>query len=230
MNGLHLLLSALLLAPPAPPATPTAAAAREKALPLVGALESAQGEGRERVALFGDGTLVLSTSFRGRTNQKRKLLSEEEVLVLKGIAAEAADVDGRVEPSGVLSVASERSVILEVVSASGTARTFRFDDLSSLPLAVGRARGAFEDLRSRFLEKDVSKEEEWDPSGVVEGTLLKRRTDGLLFRVTRDDRFERGVELAEESRQLERMFVLREALPKLFVAPAGLRPAPTPTP
>lgn len=216
-----LALVSLLLAPP-PPATPAPTPVNRPAAPspLVAAAEASQGEGRERVALFADGTLVYATTFRDRTTQKRKLLSQEEVAVVRQIVVEAARVDADVKGAGVISPGSRRSISLEVVGEKGHSRTFRFDDMTSLPLAVGRAVGAMADLRSRFIETDVSKDDEWDPACVAEGMLLKRRRDGAVFRVIRDDTFGRGLELAEEPRALERMVILREALPKVFLVPS----------
>jgi hypothetical protein len=50
---------------------------------------------------------------------------------------------------------------LEIADGPGKIRAYPFDELSTLPLAVGHARGAIEDLRARFAKEDPS-EVSWD--------------------------------------------------------------------
>jgi hypothetical protein len=195
---------------------------------LVAALESEQGDGLERVAVFDDGTLVLVNRYKGRPIITRKTLSPAEVDLVRRVSAEALVIpDIRQAERGVLAAGNARRIHIEVVDPTGAVRTWAFDDLTELPLPVGRARGALEDVRSRFFREDP-KDTEWDASKVKTGDLLKRRTDGVWFRVVRDDSFERNLEIAEAEGDISvRLFVVREEIPKLFEDPAN---APPPTP
>lgn len=237
MKGLVALLAAVVLfgAAPRPTPTPSPAAAAEPspsaeeavATPrpddktLVAALDVVQGEGKERVSLYRDGTLALSRTYEGVRTLKKKVLSPEEVDLVERVCAEALAVELSEFRADVLGRGEPRTFRVEVGRPGGEPRAFSFDELAAVPLALGRARGALEELLDRFDEKAVSQEELWDPEGVKSGDVLVRRGDERLFRVVRDDTFVRSVELLEVQRSLERLVVLREELPKLFKSPFG---------
>ncbi len=250
MSGALVLAMALVLAPGVasePPPTPAAAATptatptptREVRNPrLVIALESWQGVGRERTALFDDGTLVRVLGFRGVDTLERRVVSLQEVEVVKRVCQDALTVGSRdVEDPGrmVLGDSNARRLRLEIADGPGRIRTYPFDDLATLPLAVGRARGAIEDLRARFAKEDPS-EIRWDTSGLRAGSLLKRRSDGVWYRVVHDDALDHDFELEEldvtgggGSHELE-LFVYRGDIPRLFENPERVGPGPTPVP
>lgn len=235
VRGLVALLSAVVLfgAAPRPTPAPAPAAAAEPspsaeeavATPrpddktLVAALDVVQGEGKERVSLYRDGTLALSRTYEGVRTLKKKVLSPEEVDLVERVCAEALTVEASEFRADVLGRGVPRTFRVEVGQPGAEPRTFAFDELAAVPLALGRARGALEGLLERFDEKTVSQEELWDPERVRSGDLLVRRGDERLFRVVRDDTFVRSVELLEVERNLERLVVLREELPKLFKSP-----------
>ena len=248
--NLSLVLAAAVLASapgaapePSPAPTPTAAATptptREVRDPhLVIALESWQGLGRERTALFDDGTLVRVVSFRGVDTLERRVVSPQEVEVIKRVCQEALVVERRdVEDPGrmVLGDSNARRLRLEIANGPGRIRAYPFDDLATLPLAVGRARGAIEDLRARFAKEDPS-EMTWDTTGLRAGSLLKRRSDGVWYRVVHDDVLDHDFELeqlavtgGEASHELD-LFVYRGDIPRLFENPERAGPGPTPVP
>jgi hypothetical protein len=215
------------LAPGAPTPTPTEPPRDPH---LVAALEAEQGDGLERVAVWDDGTLILVNSYKGRATRTRKVLSPEEVDLVRKVSAEALVIPDLQQPErGVLAAGNTRRIHIEVTDPNGVVRTWAFDDMTQLPLPVGRARGALEDMRSRFFREDP-KDTAWDASKVKTGDLLKRRTDGSWFRVMRDDSFESNLEIAEAGGDISmRLFVVREEIPKLFEDPAKA-PAPTPRP
>lgn len=237
MRGLVALLAAVVLfgAAPRPTPAPAPAAAAEPspsaeeavATPrpddktLVAALDVVQGEGKERVSLYRDGTLALSRTYEGVRTLKKKVLSPEEVDLVERVCAEALAVERSEFRADVLGRGEPRTFRVEVGRPGGEPKAFAFDELAAVPLALGRARGALEGLLDRFDEKAVSQEELWDPGGVKSGDVLVRRGDERLFRVVRDDTFVRSVELLEVGRSLERLVVLREELPKLFKSPFG---------
>jgi hypothetical protein len=208
---------------PAPGPTPAAAEATPTPRPddktLVAALDIAQGNGRERVSLYRDGTLALSRTYEGVRTLKKKLLSPEEVDLVDRVCSEALKLDVSEFRADVLGSGEPRTFRVEVGRAGEEPRVFRFDELAGVPLPLGRARGALEGLLERFDEKAVSQEQLWDPAAVKAGDVLVRRGDERLFRVVRDDTFVRSVELLEIERNLERLIVLREELPKLFRNP-----------
>jgi len=221
-------------APPAPTPTP------EKRDPhLIAALESRQGIGMERVALFDDGTLVRVRGYRSERIVDRKAVSREEIDVIRRVCLEAlavreADVE---DPRrSALGDAQARRVTIEIADPAGRSRIFAYDDLTALPLAVGRARGALEDLRSRF-EKEDPAETKWDTKPLKDGDTLRRRADGVWYRVVHDDALDHDFELEELDASGEqgshelRIFVYRGDIPRLFEDPvvAGPRP-PTPSP
>jgi hypothetical protein len=236
--------AALLAAEPAPTPTPTPiplpTATPDRRDPhLVAALESRQGIGMERVALFDDGTLVRVRVYRGERTIDRKDVSREEIDVVRRVCLEALAVRAKdVEDPGrsVLGDAGARRVTLEVTDPAGGSRVYAYDDLVSLPLPVGRARGAMEDLRGRFEKQDLG-ETKWDAVLVKKGTYLKRRSDGAWYRVVHDDALDHDFELEELERDGEqgsnklRIFVYRGDLPRLFEDPAvaGARPPAPPS-
>jgi hypothetical protein len=221
---------------PTPIATPTPTP--EKRDPhLVAALESRQGLGMERVALFDDGSLVRVRGFRGERIVDRKAMAPEEVAVVRGICLEALVVRAKeVDDPGrsVLGDADGRRITLEIVDPKGVSRVYAYDDFGSLPLPVGRARGALEDLRSRFDKLDLA-ETKWETSGLKPGAFLRRRADGIWYRVVHDDALDHDFELEElaaagdQGGYKMRIFVYRLDLPRLFEDPsaAGSRPPET---
>ncbi|MCM3876386.1 MAG: hypothetical protein NEA02_08205 [Thermoanaerobaculia bacterium] len=222
-------------ATPVPTSVPLPTPTPEKRDPrLIAALESRHGLGMERVALFDDGTLVRVRGFRSERIVDRKALAPEEVAVVRrvcldALAVRAKDVDdpGR----SVLGDADGRRITLEIVDPEGRSRVYTYDDLISLPLAVGRARGALEDLRGRF-EKQELAETKWDTGNLKAGAFLRRRSDGVWYRVVHDDALDHDFELeelaagGEQGSHRMRIFVYRGDLPRLFEDPsvAGSRP------
>ena len=196
---------------------------------LVAALEAEQGDGRERVAVFEDGTLVDSVSYKGRTTTRRKGLSVQELQVIRKICSEAYEAVEEGAAPSVLTDSSIRRIRLELAVPGQKSRFFLFDDATAAPFVVGRVKGAMEDLRSRFLDRTISKEQRWDTRGLEVGAYLKRRSDGKWFQVTRDDTFQPGIELEEVTQRVQRILVPRKELPSLFDSPATERaPAPEP--
>jgi len=229
------LLAATPVTTPLPTAVPPPTPTPEERNPhLIAALESRQGLGMERVALFDDGSLVRVRSFRGERIVDRKALAAEEVAVVRGVCLEALSVRAKdVDDPGrsVLGDAGGRRITLEIMEPGGGSRLYTYDDLVSLPLAVGRARGALEDLRGRFEKQDLA-ETKWDTRGLVPGAFLRRRADGVWYRVVHDDALDHDFELEELAAGGEqggyklRIFVYRGDLPRLFADPAvaGSRP------
>ena len=238
------LLAALLAVGPSPSPAPTPTAlptpTPEKRDPhLVAALESRQGMGMERVALFDDGTLVRVRGYRSERIVDRKAISREEIDVVRRVCLEALAVRAKdVEDPGrsVLGDAQARRITIEITDPASGSRIYTYDDLTSLPLAVGRARGALEDLRSRFEKQDLA-ETKWDTKPLKDGTFLRRRADGVWYRVVHDDTLDHDFELEELDANGEqgshelRIFVYRGDIPRLFEDPAsaGSRP-PAPSP
>jgi hypothetical protein len=217
---------------PLPPPTPTP----EKRDPhLIAALESRQGIGMERVALFDDGTLVRVRGYRGEQIVDRKAISREEISVVRQVCLEALAVRAKdvEDPSrSVLGDAEARRITLEIADPSGGSRLYAYDDLVSLPLAVGRARGALEDLRERFERQDLS-ETKWDTRALKPGGFLRRRSDGFWYRIVHDDVLDHDFELeeldsvGEQGSHKLRIYVYRGDLPRLFEDPAVAGPRPT---
>lgn len=247
--SVSLVLAALFaLAPvatpePTPTATPTATATPTRTPEirnprLVIALESWQGVGRERTALFDDGTLVKVLSFRGVDTMDRRTVSPQELEVIKRVCQDALAVERRdVEDPArmVLGDSAARRMRLEIADGPGKIRAYPFDELSTLPLAVGHARGAIEDLRARFEKEDPS-EVNWDTKGLKAGSLLRKRSDGVWYRVVHDDALDHDFELEElavsggEGSHKMRLFLYRGDLARLFENPEKAGPAPTPVP
>jgi len=234
MTG-SVLLWALLAATPVPTPAPLPTPTPEKRDPhLIAALESRQGLGMERVALFDDGTLVRVRGFRSERIVDRKALAPEEVAVVRGVCLEALAVRAKdVDDPGrsVLGDADARRITLEIVDPEGNSRVYTYDDLVSLPLAVGRARGVLEDLGGRFEKQDLA-ETKWDTGSLKAGAFLRRRSDGVWYRVVHDEALDHDFELeelaagGEQGSYRMRIFVYRGDLPRLFEDPsvAGTRP------
>lgn len=233
------LLAVLLAADPAPSAIPTPTAlptpTPEKRDPrLVAALESRQGIGMERVALFDDGTLVRVRGYRAERIIDRKAISPEEVALVRRVCLEALAVRAKdvEDPArSALGDAQARRITIEIVDPAGGSRVFTYDDLTSLPLAVGRARGALEDLRDRFEKQDLA-ETKWDTVALRNGDFLRRRADGVWYRIVHDDALDHDFELEELASNSEqgghrlRIFVYRGDIPRLFEDPASAGPRP----
>ena len=207
--------------------TPTATPVRNPR--LVAAIESEQGLDFERVALFDDGRLVLIQRYRGRGIPRYKQLAPSEVDVVRRVVREALVVPSSGGAPSERSVADQqgRRLRLEVAREDGSVWMFASEDMAQMPLPVGRAQGAMEDLRSRFFRTDP-KETAWDPSGVKAGDLLLHRIYAVWYRVVRDDMFEPSLELEEISSIGARMLIARGQLPSLFESPALAPPTPTP--
>ncbi len=211
---------------PTPTPTPT---------PLVrprflAAMESAEGEDTERVALFDDGTLALARWYRGRRVVRRKEVTQTEIEVLRQVLEPALQVPQTWgTPEKPIADLKGRRIRIEVADASGRSRVFTTDDLTQLPLVIGRVKAALEDLRSRFFETDP-KETWWDPRDVKKGDRLRRRSDGIWYVVVRDDTFEPSVELQEAGGLRNEMLLQRGQIPKLFESPAESGPARSPAP
>lgn len=193
----------------------------------------------ERVALFDDGTLVRVRGYRAERIVDRKAISPAEIDVVRRVCLEALAVRAKdVEDPGrsALGDAQARRITIEITDPAGGSRLYTYDDLTSLPLAVGRARGALEDLRSRFEKQDLA-ETKWDTLALKKGAFLRRRADGAWYRVVHDDALDHDFELEELDASGEqgshklRIFVYRGDIPRLFEDPAaaGLRP-PAPSP
>lgn len=211
MTIASLFLAALLQdAVPTPEPTPEPAR-------LVAAFESAQGSDTERIALFSDGTIVHSTVYRGRRVSSRRSISTNELEVLRRVASGTADLASEEFRSGVVGDRA-RVIRIEVAEPGGAPRHYLMDELSRIPLSLARLRGALLELQDRFY-KEVGKEADWDPSGVTVGTVLRRRGDGRRFRVVRDDRFERNLELEQLEGGTLRVHHVRAELPKSFEEP-----------
>jgi hypothetical protein len=220
---------------PLPPPTPTPEVRDPH---LVIALESWQGVGRERTALFDDGTLVRVLTFRGVDTLERRTVSPQELEVIKRVCQDALVVERRdVEDPGrmVLGDSSARRMRLEIADGPGKIRAYPFDDFATLPLAVGHARGAIEDLRARFAKEDPS-EVNWDTKSLRAGALLKKRSDGVWYRIVHDDALDHDFELEElvvtggEGSHKVRLFLYRGDVARIFENPVKSGPGPTPVP
>lgn len=187
---------------------------------LVASLDIEQGAGKDRLSLYRDGTLVLVKTYEGVRKVKKKLLSEEEIEIIRRVCREAMSLDVVDYQVDVLGSTKPRRFRIEVGRQDDLPRVFRFDELARVPLVLGRARGALEGLLERFDETTVSQDDLWDPSKLRRGDVLKHRKDGSLYRVDRDDAFVRSLELVESARSLQRLILLREDVPKLFLDPS----------
>jgi hypothetical protein len=218
---------------PAPPTAPPAEApragdtvaptptARPDDKTLVASLEIEQGQGKERLSVYQDGTLALVKTYLGVRTLKKKVLSVEEVDFVRRVCAEATSLEVSRYHAEALRRGEPRRFRIEVGQTEGLPREFTFDELAQVPLVLGRARGALEGLLERFEEGSVSKDDLWDPAGLREGDVLVRRADGKRYRIVRDDAFVRSLEMLEVERTLQRLVVLREDVPKLFLDPSS---------
>ena len=186
---------------------------------LVAALDVVQGEGKDRVSLYADGTLALVRTYEGVRTLKVRRLSEEEVDLVRRISTEAMTLDEAEYHTDILGRGEPRRFRVEIGRSDGLPRVFLFDELARVPLVLGRVRNALEELLGRFDEKTVSEDELWDPSGLAVGDVLIQRTDGKPYRVVRDDAFVRSLEMIEVERTLQRLLILREDVPKMFHRP-----------
>jgi hypothetical protein len=210
---------------PTPTSTPTPLVEPK----LVAALESREGPDTERVAFFSDGTLVLVQGYRGRRTLRRKELTFSEVDLYRKVCAEALAVPSTGGLERAIPDLTGRRIRIEVVDPEGRSRIFETDDLTELPLAVGRAKAALEDLRSRFFRTDP-KEIYWDPKGVRAGDYLRYRSDGSWYVVVSDEAGESSLEVEETGGLRNRLLLQRDQLPNLFENPAEAGPPPFPTP
>jgi hypothetical protein len=187
---------------------------------LVASLDVEQGAGKDRLSLYRDGTLVLVKTYEGVQKVKKKVLSEEEIGIIRKVCLEALSLDVVEYRVDVLGHAEPRHFRIEVGREGELPRVFRFDELARIPLVLGRARGALEGLLERFDETAVSQDDLWDPSMLRRGVVLTHRKDGMQYRIDRDDIFVRSLELVEVARSLQRLIILREDVPKLFRNPS----------
>lgn len=188
---------------------------------LVAALDVEQGEGKDRLSVYRDGTMALARTYGGVRTLKKKVLSDEEVGLVEKLCLEATSVDVHEFRADVLGRAEPRRFRVEVGRPDAEAEVYLFDELARVPLALGRARGILEGLLAQFDEKTISEEDLWDPSNLEAGDVLLHRTEGRSYRIVRDDAFVRSLEMIEEERGLQRLLVLREDVPKLFLEPAA---------
>jgi len=230
------LAAALAVEPPAPPVSPAPGSSRvdpvetSEASPekprrpedktLVASLDVEQGAGKERLSLYRDGSLVLVRTYEGVRKVRKKVLSEEEVGIIRKVCREAMSLDVAEYRVDVLGRAEPRRFRIEVGREGGLPRVFQFDELARIPLVLGRARGALEGLLERFDETTVSQDDLWDPAKLRRGDVLTHRRDGRQYRIDRDDVFVRSLELVEAARSLQRLIILREDVPKLFLDPS----------
>ena len=230
---LLLLLPALLGGTREPPSVPaptsstsptTPEAGGEKALrpddkTLVASFDVVQGDGKDRVSLYRDGTLALVRTYAGVRTLKKKVLPEVEVDFVRRVCSEALALDVGEYRVDVLGRGEPRRFRIEVGRADDLPRVFAFDELARIPLALGRARSALEGLLNRFDETVLPSDDPWDPAGLRTGDVLIHRVDGKRYRVVRDDLFVRSLEMVEVERALQRLVVLREDVPRLFLEP-----------
>ncbi len=186
------------------------------------ALEMVETGNIERVALFEDGTVVtVEREGAAAPVLKKRQIGQEEKSILLRVISEALRLPEmqqlEARPLGHM---SGRKISLEIARPGRESRRFEFDALTPLPVALGRAKGALEDLRSRFLDRrSAAGEDAWDNALLKVGSRVRRRSDGKIFRVVRDDSFSSLVELEEEGRRLEGMKVRRKAAPQIFEEP-----------
>ena len=196
----------------------------------------------ERVALFDDGSLVRVRGYRERADRRpegdRARGGRRRAEGLSRGACPCARRTSTTPVDRSSGTPTARRITLEIAEPAGGSRLYAYDDLTSLPLAVGRARGALEDLRYRFEKQDLA-ETKWDTSVLKTGTFLRRRADGVWYRVVHDDALDHDFELeeldasGEQGSHKMRIFVYRGDIPRLFEDPAvaGPRPpAPSPAP
>lgn len=201
--------------------SPTPQVARREDKTLVVALDVFQGEGKDRVSLYRDGTLALVRTYAGVRTVKKKVLSEEEVDLIARVCSEANSLSVAEYRVEVLGQGEPRRFRLEIGRPGADPRVFLFDELARVPLVLGRARGALEELLQRFDENVVSEDDLWNPAALKIGDVLTSRTDGKRYRIVSDDSFVRSLEMVEVERSLQRLVIVREDVPKLFRDPAS---------
>lgn len=187
---------------------------------LVASLDVEQGAGKDRLSLYRDGTLVLVKTYEGVRTVKKKVLAEEEIDIIRRVCRESLSLDVTEYHVDVLGRSRPRRFRIEIGRSDALPRVFDFDELARVPLVLGRARGALEGLLARFDETTVSQDDLWDPSALRIGDLLTHRKDGMKYRIDRADTFVRSLELVEVVRSLQRLIILREDVPKLFLNPS----------
>ena len=200
---------------------PTPTPVRPDDKTFVASFEVEQGNGKERLSVYRDGTLALVKSYLGVRSLKKKVLSEDEVDFVRKVCSETLVLDVSEYRVDALRRGQPRRFRIEVGRPDEEPRVFGFDDLAQVPLALGRARGALEGLLGRFDESTVSQDDIWDPSALRTGDVLVRRTDRKRYRIVRDDTFVRSLELLEVERTLQRLVLLRDEIPRLFFDPAS---------
>ncbi|MBK6404507.1 MAG: hypothetical protein IPF66_05445 [Holophagales bacterium] len=100
------------------PPTPTP---RPEDKTLVASLDIEQGAGKDRLSLYRDGTLVLVKTYEGVRKVKKKVLSEEEIGIIRKVCREALSLDVSEYHVDVLGDAKPRRFRVEV----GRKATFR---------------------------------------------------------------------------------------------------------
>jgi len=206
------------------PQTPPAPTPEESGTPtpvkLMVSLESSQGVGKERTALFDDGNLVHTTAFRERTTSRRVTLSREERAVVQHVLDEMSgfSLDAEYRLSTV-DATKARQLRIEFSDSSGETRSVVFDEVARLPLKLVRLRNTLEGLKERFYQNVALNEKLWDPSDVKVDDLLKHRTTRAIYRVMKDDTLSKNLELVEQGRDGFRLHVTRKDLPRFFDEP-----------
>jgi hypothetical protein len=208
---------------------PRSDSAAEQLPDFVASLEIRQGTRFEWVGLFADGTVAYTFRMgeEPMTTKKKKLSAQETEFLIR-VIEEAVEPGLVSDPEANLLVdPNRRRMSIEIARLPKGKVKLAFDDLAAFPLRLGRARGVLEDLLDRFVEGRVSekKEKGWDGTSLKEGDLLRRRQDGRLFRIVRDDRMSPFLELEDEDRRLERIKVSRKEAPRVFEDPTP-RPSP----
>lgn len=211
---------------PSPEATATSGAAeagpaRPDDKTLVASFEIEQGDGKERLSVYRDGTLALVKTYLGVRTLKKKVLTTDEVGFVRKVCTEALTLDLSEYRVDALRRGQPRRFRIEVGRPDEEPRVFGFDELAQVPLVLGRARGALEGLLDRFDESTVSQDDLWDPSGLKTGDVLTRRADRKRYRIVRDDTFVRSLEMLEVERTLQRLVILRDEIPRLFYDPSS---------
>jgi len=213
---------------PSPQATVTSGAGPAEAAParpddktLVASFEIEQGQGKERLSVYRDGTLALVKTYLGVQILKKKVLTTDEVDFVRRVCAETLTLDLSQFTVDALRRGPPRRFRIEVGRPDEEPRVFWFDELAQVPLVLGRARGALEGLLDRFDESTVSQDDLWDPSALKTGDVLTRRADRKRYRIVRDDMFVRSLEMLEVERTLQRLVVLRDEIPRLFYDPSS---------
>ncbi len=193
-----------------------------KSLPAqLASLDLWSGTAHDRLVLYDDGTVSLAETRFGDTRERRRTVTTEERDLVARVLSETKTVARDWSPQRTIGDSPGMKRGRVTVTLPGTEpRTFEFDEILALPLGYGRARGALEDLLVRFRRDEEAGPVPWDPKVLREGMLLRRRNDGKWFRVFRDDRLSPYLEIVEDAgARLERMFLTRREIPRVFEAP-----------